>query len=111
MKYLVFTLWFTLIHIVSYSVAGMFALKISKDIYESKSRLMDYLRDMSDNGESKHVQKLCLPGQIVRGILLSVVLFPIYRTFMRTIIGNKISVFYRFNVYLHTSGLCFSLFG
>lgn len=77
MKYVVFTLWFTLIHMVSYTVAGMLALKISKDIYESRSRLMDYLRDMSDDGESKHVQKLFLPGQIVRGILLSVVLFPI----------------------------------
>jgi len=54
---LVFSLWFTLIHVLSYTLAGMLALRISNDIYEGKSRMMDYLRDMSNEKESKHVQK------------------------------------------------------
>lgn len=77
MQYLVFSLWFIVIHALAYTLAGMLALRISKDIYEGKSRLMDYLRDMSDEKESKHVQKWFIPGQIVRGLLLSIILYPI----------------------------------
>ncbi len=77
MQYLIFSFWFTLIHLISYMLAGMLALRISKDIYEGKSRMMDYLRDMSDKNESKHVQKWFIPGQIVRGILMSVILYPL----------------------------------
>ncbi len=57
MQYLVFSLWFTLIHVLSYMIAGVLALRISKDIYDGKNRLMDYHRDMSDEKESKHVHK------------------------------------------------------
>jgi len=77
MGYLIFSLWFTLIHILSYMVAGMLALRISKDIYDGKSRLMDYHRDMSDVEESKHVHKWFIPGQVLRGMFLSVILYPI----------------------------------
>lgn len=77
MQYLIFSLWFTLIHVLSYMIAGMLALRISKDIYDGKSRLMDYLRDMSDEKESKNVHRWLIPGQIVRGLLLSIVLYPI----------------------------------
>ncbi|MFO7953146.1 MAG: hypothetical protein R6U91_10155 [Bacillota bacterium] len=77
MHYLVFSLWFTLIHVLSYTIAGVLVLRISKEIYEGKSRLMDYLRDMSVEKESKHVQNWFIPGQIVRGILLSIILYPI----------------------------------
>ena len=77
MQYLIFSLWFTLIHALAYTLAGMLALRISKDIYEGKSRMMDYLRDTSIEKESKHVQKWFIPGQIVRGILLSIILYPI----------------------------------
>ncbi len=77
MEYLLFSLWFTLIHLLSYMTAGMLALRISKDIYEGKSRLMDYHRDMSDDVESKHVHKWFIPGQILRGLLLSIILYPV----------------------------------
>jgi hypothetical protein len=77
MNYILFSLWFTLIHIISYTLAGVLALHISKEIYEGKSRLMDYLRDMSLKSESSYVQKWFIPGQIVRGIILSVILYPV----------------------------------
>jgi len=65
---------------VSYIVSGVLALKISKDIYESKNRHCNFLRDMSDPEESKHVQIMFLPAQILRGLLMSIVLFPILNT-------------------------------
>lgn len=77
MEYLVFSFWFMLIHTAAYMLAGMLALRISKDIYEGKSRLMDYLRDMSVEDESKHVQKWVFPSQLLRGLLISVVLYPV----------------------------------
>jgi len=66
-KYFTFSLWFTLIHVISYMVAGILALRISKDIYDGKNRLMDYHRDMSNANESSHVHKWIIPGQILRG--------------------------------------------
>ncbi len=77
MGYLIFSFWFTLIHVASYTLAGVLALRISKDIYEGKSRLMDYLKDMSVDAESRHVQKWFLPAQILRGLLLSIIIYPI----------------------------------
>lgn len=77
MEYLVFSFWFMIIHTAAYMLAGILALRISKDIYEGKSRLMDYLRDMSVEDESKHVQKWVLPSQLLRGLLMSVVLYPV----------------------------------
>ena len=77
MNYLIFSFWFTVIHTAAYMVAGMIALKISKDIYDGKSRLMDYLRDMANENESKHVHKWFLPAQLLRGLLMSIVLYPV----------------------------------
>ena len=62
MEYFMFTLWFTVIHTVCYTLAGAIALRISRDIYEGKARMMDYLRDMNDKEESFHVQKWFLPA-------------------------------------------------
>ena len=61
----------------AYTVAGALILKVSKRIYEGKCRMMDYVRDMSDQNESRHVQRWFLPAQLVRGLLLSVVLYPV----------------------------------
>ncbi len=77
MVYVRFSLWFTLIHTVAYAVAGMIALRVSGDIYEGKERLMTYLRDMSDPGERGHVEKWSILAQVPRGLLMSVVLYPI----------------------------------
>jgi hypothetical protein len=77
MKYLMFTLWFTLLHAAAYTLAGALILKISKDVYEGRGRLMIYLRDMSDEGERGHVERMFFPGQLLRGVLMSIVLYPI----------------------------------
>ncbi len=77
MGYLMFSFWFMVIHTAAYVAAGVIALKISKDIYEGKGRFADFLRDMSDPGESKHVQKFFLPAQLLRGLLMSIALYPV----------------------------------
>lgn len=77
MSYLMFSVWFTVIHTAAYILAGVIALKISKDIYESKDRYADFLRDMGDPTESKHVQKAFIPAQLVRGVIMSLVLYPV----------------------------------
>lgn len=77
MSYMIFSFWFIVIHTVSYVFAGGLALKISNNLYKEKERIIDYVRDMSDESESKHVEKWFLPAQLVRGLLLSIVLYPI----------------------------------
>lgn len=77
MEYLFFSVWFTLIHSAVYTAAGALALRLSKDLYEEKKRLLDYLNDMSVEAENKHVAKWFLPAQLLRGLLMSVVLYPI----------------------------------
>ncbi len=77
MRYVIFSLSFTVLHAVAYTIAGALALHISSEIYKSRSRKMDYLRDMENPDESRHVQKFFFPVQLVRGLLLSVVLYPV----------------------------------
>ncbi len=77
MEYLLFSVWFTVIHTAVYTAAGAVALKLSKDLYEEKNRLLDYLNDMSVEMENKHVAKWFLPAQLLRGLLMSVVLYPV----------------------------------
>lgn len=77
MRYVIFSLWFIFIHTASYIFAGAIALKISNNLYEEKERIIDYVRDMSDENERKHVEKWFIPAQIIRGLLLSLVLYPL----------------------------------
>ncbi|NBI05576.1 hypothetical protein [Senegalia massiliensis] len=76
MEHIKFSLFFVLSHVLSYLIAGVIALKISKDIYESRKRLCSFLRDMSNKEESLHVSRYFMPAQILRGFLMSIVLYP-----------------------------------
>ena len=77
MGYFKFISFFVLAHVVSYTIAGVIALAISKDIYESDSRHCDFLRDMSNPDESKRVSIYFLPAQVIRGFLMAMVLLPL----------------------------------
>ncbi len=78
MRHLWFSLGFMVMHTVAYLVAGALILKVSRRVYEGRARLMDYLRDMSDAEERGHVERRLLPAQLLRGVLLSVVLYPVH---------------------------------
>lgn len=77
MEYLLFSFWFIIIHTVSYTIAGVLALRISSDFYQGENRLLDFTRDMSNEDESRHVKKYLIPSQLLRGLLMSIVLYPI----------------------------------
>jgi hypothetical protein len=78
--YLKFIAFFTISHTAAYIIAGVIALKISKDIYENKKRAADFLRDMANKEESSHVSKYFLPAQIVRALLMTLILLPVIDT-------------------------------
>jgi hypothetical protein len=76
--YLKFSLSFFAIHLVCYILAGVIDLQLAKRIYEGKDRLYrSFFRNMEDKQESNRVAKLLVPSQFIRGILMSVVLYPI----------------------------------
>jgi hypothetical protein len=77
MEYVKFSLLFVLVHTGSYFIAGSLAYRISRDLYQGENRLLDFLKDMGDKSENARVAKLTLPSQLLRGFLLSVVLYPI----------------------------------
>lgn len=77
MEYIKFSLLFMLVHTGAYFVAGMLAYRISRDLYHGDNRLLDFLKDMSNESENARVAKLTLPLQLLRGLVLSIVLYPI----------------------------------
>ncbi len=77
MEYVLFSFWFVLIHMLSYTLAGVIALRFSGDLYRGADRLYDFLKDMADEGERAHVQRRFLPAQALRGLLFSVVFYPV----------------------------------
>jgi hypothetical protein len=77
MSYLGFIGGFAVLHVVSYTLAGILALSISSALYRGPDRYMDFLRDASDPLESRRLQRWAVPLQLPRGIVLALVLVPI----------------------------------
>jgi hypothetical protein len=77
MQYVTFSLLFIIVHTGAYLLAGVLALRVSRDLYQGENRLLDFVRDVSDPTEGKRVQTWPIPAQLLRGLLLSVVLYPI----------------------------------
>ncbi len=77
MEYLKFSLLFILIFCGAYLVAGLLAYRISHELYHGENRLLDFLKNMADPAENARVAKLAIRLQILRGFLLSIVLYPI----------------------------------
>ena len=77
MQYVIFSVWFTVLHSVMYTLAGMIALKFSREIYEGENRNVDFIRDMKNPAESRHVQRWFFPAQLVRGMLISLAVYPV----------------------------------
>lgn len=77
MIYIKFIVLFIIAHVVSYTIAGNIILPFSKDIYEHKDRVCNFLRDMSNSKERRHVEKYFFPAQVLRGFLMGIVLLPL----------------------------------
>ncbi len=76
--YVKFSLLFFAIHFVCYMIAGVIDLQLAKKMYSGKNRLYrSFFRDMDDKKESMRIARLLIPIQFVRGIVMSMVLYPI----------------------------------
>ena len=77
MEYLLFSLGFVAIHTVVYVAAGVVAGR-SREFYEGPDGLFTgFLHDMADPAQSRGVTLRMFPAQVARGVLMSVVLYPI----------------------------------
>lgn len=78
MRFVWFSLGFTAVHLVAYVVAGVVSQTYSKDLYHGRDALLTgYLRDVSEQPEALRQGKLMIPAQLARGLLMSVVLWPL----------------------------------
>ena len=80
-----------------------------ESVQEGKSRSKDYHRDMTDANESKHVHKRLLPGQIMRGLVFSSILYPVLSQLGEVTFIARYANFCWINVRIYTLGLCSSL--
>jgi len=94
MQFIWFSLWFTLIHIGAYILAGLLAFRISRDLYNGQQRLLDFITDMAEGGESTRVKKLFLPAQLLRGVLMSLVLYPVVSLLGDISFGARFAFFF-----------------
>lgn len=77
MDYLYFSLLFTAFHTLAYFLAGIVAYSISSDLYEGEDRLLDFLVSPEEEGAGSFTLKKVIPAQVFRGLLMSVVLYPV----------------------------------
>ena len=76
--YAVFIVGFTIIHTIAYTVAGMIELQFADYIYGGEERRVDFVRDMTIPEESTRIGLVFLPAQLVRGVLMAIVLLPLF---------------------------------
>lgn len=78
MQYLTFSGLFIVTHIVAYMVAGVVTLRLFyRPFHGGKDALYGaFLRNTEDPAEKKRLGRVLLPIQVVRGLLMSVVLYP-----------------------------------
>lgn len=79
MEYLVFSGLFIISHIFAYYLAGAITYPL---FYEhlhggADSLYGSFLRDMTDPAEKKRQGMLLIPAQVARGLLMSLVLYPV----------------------------------
>jgi hypothetical protein len=78
--YLLFTIGFTAIHVVVYTIAGIIVLRVPGvgQMYGGGGALFGaFMRDSEDPAEARRLGRLLIPSQVLRGVLMSLVLFPV----------------------------------
>ena len=78
MEYVWFSLGFVAIHLGVYIVAGALTLQFTKDLYTGDNALFTpFLRDVQVPEEKTRQGIVIWPAQLARGLLMSIVLYPI----------------------------------
>jgi hypothetical protein len=79
--YVWFSLGFVAIHLGAYIASGAVSLRFTKDLYTGDSALFaPFLRDVDAPEERTRQGMVMWPAQLTRGLLMSIVLYPILTT-------------------------------
>jgi hypothetical protein len=71
-------------------IAGVIDLHLAKKMYTGKNRLYrSFFRNMEDTQEQNRVAKLLVPSQFIRGIVMSVVLYPVLPSLRELTFGTQ----------------------
>lgn len=77
-NYVWFSLGFVAIHLGAYIVAGAVSLRFTRDLYTGDGALFaPFLRDVATPEEKARQGLVMGPAQLARGLLMSVVLYPV----------------------------------
>jgi hypothetical protein len=77
-EYVWFSLGFVAIHLSAYIAAGALTLQFTRDLYTGDSALFaSFLRDVDAPAEKTRQGLVMWPAQLARGLLMSIVLYPI----------------------------------
>jgi len=84
MEYLVFSGLFIVSHIFAYYLAGAITYPLFyKRLHGGKDSLYgSFLRDMTDPAERRRQGILLIPAQVARGLLMSLVLYPVWASWV-----------------------------
>ena len=79
MEYVWFSLGFVAIHLGAYIAAGALTLQFTKDLYTGGDGALfgSFLRDVGAPEEKTRQGLVMWPAQVARGLLMSIVLYPI----------------------------------
>lgn len=107
-RYLLFVLFFTVAHILTYLVVGALAYEsITKQFYQGEVPTFIFMRTESDPQLWAHAMRWMIPGQVIRGIIMGLALLPFMAVLIRSSVlkrGLIISLIYFVFSHLSAAG-------
>lgn len=107
-RYVLFILFFTIAHILTYLVVGALAYEfITKQFYQGEVQTFIFMRTESEPQLWAHVMKWMIPGQVIRGIIMGLALLPFMAVLVRSPVlkrGLMISLIYFVFSHLSAAG-------
>ena len=90
-RFLTFAGKVTVAHVVTYFIIGAVAYQIStKQFYEGANPIFAaFMRSQAEPGLWRHVMTWFIPAQILRGVLIAAVLYPLFNTFNSWSFGKR----------------------
>lgn len=107
-RHVLFVLFFTIAHILTYLVVGALAYEIiTKQFYQGEVPTFIFMRTESDPQLWAHAMRWMIPGQAIRGIMMGLALLPFMAALVRSPIlkrGLMISLVYFVFSHLSAAG-------
>ena len=107
-RYLLFVLFFTIAHILTYLVVGALAYQfLTKQFYQGEVPTFIFMRTESEPQLWAHAMKWMIPGQLIRGIIMGLALLPFMAVLVRSSVlrrGLMISLIYFVFSHLSAAG-------